>query len=61
MRTNSLLSELQIVCFQLLEEVESEHGFVGSVMVSAKQADGCADDAIQSLVRCERMYSCHII
>ena len=35
----------------MLEEAEEEHDFVGSVMVSAKDGDGSADDAIQSLVR----------
>ncbi|XP_013382603.1 uncharacterized protein LOC106153276 isoform X2 [Lingula anatina] len=38
-------------CVKLLEKVASEHGFVGSVVVSAKDSDGSVHAAVQSFVR----------
>ncbi|XP_070569009.1 uncharacterized protein [Ptychodera flava] len=35
----------------IMEDVAEQHGFVGSVMVSAKDADGSVHTAIQSLLR----------
>ena len=40
-----------IISDEYIIKVEEEHGFLGSVMVSAKDGDGSGDAAIQSLTR----------
>ncbi|XP_031569813.1 uncharacterized protein LOC116304247 [Actinia tenebrosa] len=43
--------DLPMEVFKILEQVATQHGFVGSVTVSAKESDGSVHAAIQSLVR----------